>query len=59
MKMPVGGPIDTLEFKRNIEKTDSSVSEEIWIEDSGFRIERTFKLKEGKWFLVLYNDINL
>lgn len=59
MKVPVGAPFDTLKFKRNIEKTDSSVNEEIWIEESGFRVERTFKLKEGKWFLVSYNDINL
>ena len=59
MKVPVGAPIDTLEYKRTIESTDSSVSEEIWVEDSGFRVERTFKLINGKWFLTFYNDINL
>ncbi|RYZ59351.1 MAG: hypothetical protein EOO14_08520 [Chitinophagaceae bacterium] len=59
MKMPVGAPLDTFEYKRNLEKTDSSVTEEIWVEESGFRVERTFKLKDNKWFLTFYNDINI
>ncbi|MEJ7912336.1 MAG: hypothetical protein WKF70_04220, partial [Chitinophagaceae bacterium] len=50
MKVPVGALMDTSEFKRNIEMTDSSVAEKIWIEDSGFRVERIFKQRDGKWY---------
>jgi len=59
MKVPVEAPIDTLEYNRIIERTDSSVTEEIWVEDSGFHVKRTFKQRSGKWFLTFYNDTNL
>ncbi len=59
MKVPISTPMDTLQYKRSLNKTDTPVFEAVWIEQSGFRLERTFKLRNGKWFLTQYNDINL
>jgi hypothetical protein len=40
-------------------RTDSFVTETFWIDQSGFKVERRFALKDGKWYLVYYDDINL
>lgn len=47
------------EFEHSLIKTDDMVVEKYWIEDAGFKIERHFKLKNGKWYLVYYDDINM
>ena len=51
--------IDTTLFKVQITQTPDSVSELIYIEDGGFMARRTFKLKDGKWYLVFYSDEDL
>jgi len=48
--------VDTSLFKVNITHTPDSVSELIFIEDGGFMARRTFKNKDGKWYLVFYSD---
>ena len=47
------------EFEHSLKKTNDMVVEKYWIEDAGFKIERRFKLKDGKWYLVYYDDINM
>ena len=59
LKSPVGSPVDTTQYKYRLVRTDSSVSEKFWIDQSGFNIERRFKLKKDKWFLTYFNDVNL
>ena len=51
--------IDTTVFKVQITQTPDSVSERIYIEDGSFMARRTFKLKDGKWYLVFYSDEDL
>jgi len=59
LKSPVGARVDTSQYKYRLVKTDSSVTEKFWIDQSGFSIERRFKLKKDKWFLTYFNDVNL
>lgn len=59
MKVPVGVEVDTQKYQRTIQRTDTSVLETIWMENSGFRLDREFRIRDGKWYLVSYNDINL
>ena len=59
LKSPVGAPVDTTQYKYRLVKTDSSVVEKFWIDQSGFNIERRFRLKKDKWFLTYFNDVNL
>jgi|SRR5215467_3947331 len=59
LKNPVGYNIDTTQYKYLLNKTDSSVVEKFWINQSGFNIERRFKLKNNKWYLTFFNDVNL
>jgi len=59
LKSPVGSRVDTSQYKYRLIRTDSSVTEKFWIDQSGFNIERRFKLKKDKWFLTYFNDINL
>lgn len=47
------------EYQHSLEKTDTLITERFWIPDSGFEVERQFKLIANKWFFVYYNDINL
>ncbi len=51
--------LDTTDFivEKNI--LDSLVVEKIYLENSGFIVERTFKKLEGLWFLVYFKNINL
>ena len=56
---PVSAVTDTTQYKHTLVRTDSFVSEKFWIDQSGFSVERRFALKDGKWFLVYYDDINL
>jgi len=46
----------TGEFKQDRKKTDSLVVDVIYIPDSDFKIKRTFKRIEGKWYLVYYSE---
>lgn len=46
-------------FEHTITKTDTTVVEKIWIENSGFNFERKFKIIEGQWFLTYCKDLNL
>ena len=47
------------EYEHSLVKTDSLITERFWIPDSGFEVERQFKLINNKWFLIYFNDINL
>src|ERR1043166_7406907 len=44
--------VDTSKFKVEIKKTDTEFFYRIWIPDSGFSTETSFKLIDGKWYLV-------
>jgi hypothetical protein len=59
LKTPVSLDPDTTECRHSLTMTDSMVTEKFWIDQSGFKVERRFKLKGGKWFLVYYDDINM
>jgi hypothetical protein len=56
---PVSAITDTTQYKHSLVRTDSFVTETFWIDQSGFKVERRFALKDGKWYLVYYDDINL
>jgi hypothetical protein len=56
---PVSPVTDTTQYKHSLVRTDSFVTETFWIDQSGFKVERRFALKDGKWYLVYYDDINL
>jgi len=56
---PVSLNADTTEYRHSLVMTDTLVTEKFWIDQSGFKVERRFKLKDGKWFLVYYDDINM
>ncbi|MBB4801957.1 hypothetical protein HNP37_002018 [Flavobacterium nitrogenifigens] len=57
--IPVAEGTEIGEYEHSVVKTDSLVTEKFWIPDSGFEVERQFKLINNKWFLIFYNDINL
>jgi hypothetical protein len=59
LKTPVALDTDTTECRHSLVMSDSMVTEKFWIDQSGFKVERRFKLKSGKWFLVYYDDINM
>ncbi|MBC6490668.1 hypothetical protein ACFSQD_16925 [Flavihumibacter stibioxidans] len=59
LKEAVKETVDTEEYEHNFERTDTTVTEKYWIENSGFKIERRFRKIGGKWFLTYYDDINL
>ncbi|KFF05452.1 hypothetical protein [Flavobacterium reichenbachii] len=47
------------EYQHSLIKSDTLIIEKFWIENSGFQVERKFKIIDGKWFLIYYNDISL
>lgn len=57
--IPVAEKTEIGEYQHSLVKTDTLITERFWIPDSGFEVERQFKLIKGKWFLIYYNDINL
>lgn len=59
MVVPVSSKNKIGNYEHSLVKTDTLVIERFWIPDSGFEVERQFKLIKDKWFLVYYNDINL
>jgi hypothetical protein len=59
LKTPVSLEVDTLDCRHSLTMTDTLVTEKFWIDQSGFKVERRFRLKNGKWFLVYYDDINM
>lgn len=59
LAIPVSDKSEFEEYQHSLVKTDTLITEKFWIPDSGFEVERTFKLINNKWFLVYYNDINL
>jgi hypothetical protein len=59
LKTPVSLNADTTECRHSLTMTDTLVTEKFWIDQSGFKVERRFKLKDGKWYLVYYDDINM
>jgi hypothetical protein len=59
MKETVKETVDKREYKHSVHKTDTSLTEKYWIDNSGFKIERRFEKKNGKWFLIYYEDIEL
>jgi len=46
--------LDSAKFKTKILVQESGVKENIWIENSGFMMERHYKQINGKWYLVYY-----
>jgi hypothetical protein len=59
LKTPVTLDGDTLECRHSLVMSDSLVTEKFWIDQSGFKVERRFKVQDGRWFLVYYDDINM
>jgi hypothetical protein len=59
LKTPVSLNADTAECRHSLIMTDTLVTEKFWIDQSGFKVERRFRLRDGKWFLVYYDDINM
>lgn len=57
--VPVSEKNEVENYEHSLIKNDTLVIEKFWIPDSGFEVERQFKLIKNKWFLVYYNDINL
>lgn len=57
--VPVAENTEMGEYEHSLVKTDTLIIEKFWIPNSGFEVERQFKLVHNKWFLVYYNDINL
>ncbi|MBL0738209.1 hypothetical protein JI750_15020 [Flavobacterium sp. GN10] len=57
--IPVAEKTEIGEYQHSLVKTDTLVTERFWIDNSGFEVERQFKLIGNKWFLIYYNDINL
>jgi hypothetical protein len=47
------------EYKHSVSRNDTQVIEKYWIDSSGFRIETRFARRNGKWFLVYYDDMEL
>lgn len=59
LKEPVKELVDTTEYKHSLHKTNTSVIEKYWIENSGFKIERHFEKIGGKWVLTYYDDLEI
>lgn len=59
MREPIGSALSSNEYKHEVNRSDSLVTERIWIDSSGFNIERHFKLIKGKWYLTYYDDWNI
>ncbi|MEN2398584.1 hypothetical protein GKZ90_0002235 [Flavobacterium sp. MC2016-06] len=59
LPVPVSEKNEFQEYQHTLVKTDTLITEKFWIPDSGFEVERQFKLIDKKWFLIYYNDINL
>lgn len=57
--VPVAEKSGIGEYQHSLIKTDTLITEKFWIPNSGFEVERQFKLIKNKWFLIYYNDINL
>ncbi|MEQ9304522.1 MAG: hypothetical protein RJQ14_11480 [Marinoscillum sp.] len=47
------------DYDTEIIKKEQEVIDKVQLRDSGFSIERKFRLIEGKWFLVYYQTVNL
>jgi len=45
-------------YKRRIKKTDTSVTETIFLVDSGFKVILKFGLSGRKWYLKRYDEFN-
>ncbi|MDA6072342.1 hypothetical protein NJT12_22190 [Flavobacterium sp. AC] len=59
INVPVSEKNEIQNYEHSLVKSDTLIIERFWIPDSGFEVERQFKLIKNKWFLVYYNDINL
>ncbi|WP_125720273.1 hypothetical protein [Flavobacterium ustbae] len=57
--VPVAENTAIEDYQHSLVKTDTLITEKFWIPDSGFEVERQFKLINNKWFLIYYSDINL
>jgi hypothetical protein len=56
-KTPVGKTKEG-QFEVEVIKKEDTVIEKIWIKNSEFYVERRFRRKDGKWYLVFFKDIN-
>ena len=50
--------LDTTLYRRELNKSDSVVSERIYINASGFEVQSKFKLVDGKWVLIYFYESN-
>lgn len=59
MKTPVSKKSSLPNYRHTLNKNDNIVIEKFWIDNSDFIVERRFRIIDGKWFLIYYNDVNL
>lgn len=58
-KMQKPFEVDKTIYREELNRSDTLVVHRIYIENSGFSIERKFKLIKCKWVLVFYSEIDL
>lgn len=51
--------INEPDYDTEIIKKEDVVIDKVKLRDSGFYVERKFKLIDGKWYLVYYESVNL
>ena len=54
----VAPPLEDTTYRFELKKMDTLVIEKIWIEDSGFLVEKRFKPIDSKWHLVYFRYID-
>ncbi len=47
------------QLKIDVEQSDTFVKQHIYFENSGFQVERNFKLVKNKWYLFYYSYVSL
>lgn len=51
--------LDGTDFKVETRESEKEVIEKLYMDDSGFIIERKFELIDGRWFLTFFSNVNL
>ena len=51
--------IDKSQYKVEYKKTETTFTQRVWVEGSGFSTECRFELIGSQWFLVYVKDENL
>lgn len=50
--------VDTTQYKTAFQKTETTFTQKVWIEDSSFNSECRFELIKNRWYLVYVLDGN-